>query len=55
MGEVLTFSEEAGNYEVYLGNAFQVQEDGTLLPIPGPGVLLTRENPIIRVELWNPS
>jgi hypothetical protein len=28
---------------------------GSLLPIVGEGVLLTRENPIIRVELWNPG
>lgn len=54
MGWVDTFSEEAGNYELFLSQASQVQPDGTLLPIPGPGVLLTRENPIIRVELWNP-
>lgn len=54
LGWVDTFSEEAGNYEVFLSKAFQVQSDGTLLPIAGPGVLLTRENPIIRVELWNP-
>src|SRR2546427_594651 len=35
-------------------NASQVQLDGSLLPIVGEGVLLTRENPIVRVELWNP-
>jgi hypothetical protein len=54
MGWIDTFSEEAGNYEVLLSCASQVQADGSLLPIDGPGVLLTRENPIIRVELWNP-
>lgn len=50
-----TFSEEAGNYEVLLGQAAQVQPDGSLLPINGEGVLLTRENPIIRVEFWYPQ
>ena len=54
LGWVDTFSEEAGNYEIFLSRASQVQEDGSLLAIPGPGVLLTRENPIVRVELWNP-
>lgn len=54
MGIVDTFSEEAGNYEILLGNAAQVQPDGSLLPVEGEGVLLTRENPILRVELWNP-
>jgi hypothetical protein len=54
MGVIDTFSEEAGNYEILLGNASQVQPDGTLLAVEGEGVLLTRENPIIRVELWNP-
>lgn len=55
MGVVDTFSEEAGNYELFLSRASQVQEDGTTLPIKGTGVLLTRENPIIRVEFWNPG
>ena len=54
IGEIDTFSEEAGNYEILLSNASQVQLDGSLLPIVGEGVLLTRENPIVRVELWNP-
>ena len=54
LGVVDTFSEEAGNYEVFLSRASQVQLDGTLLPINGEGVLLTRENPIYRVEWWNP-
>jgi len=53
IGEIDTFSEEGGNYEILLSNASQVQLDGSLLPIVGEGVLLTRENPIIRVELWN--
>jgi hypothetical protein len=53
LGVVDTFSEEAGNYEVFLSHAFQVQPDGTLLPIVGEGVLLTRENPIYRVEWWH--
>jgi len=53
IGEIDTFSEETGNYEILLSNASQVQLDGSLLPIVGEGVLLTRENPIIRVELWN--
>ena len=44
-----------GNYEILLSNASQVEPDGTLLPIQGQGVLLTRENPIIRVELWAPG
>jgi hypothetical protein len=48
-----TFSEEAGNYELLLSRASQVQPDGSLLPIEGKGVLLTRENPIIRVEFWS--
>lgn len=52
MGLIDTFSEEAGNYELFLGRASQVQGDGTFLPIEGQGVLLTRENPIVRVELW---
>ena len=47
--------DEAGNYEILLSNASQVEPDGTLLPIQGQGVLLTRENPIIRVELWAPG
>jgi len=55
IGVVDTFSEEAGNYEILLSNASQVEPDGTLLPIQGQGVLLTRENPIIRVELWAPG
>jgi len=55
IGEIDTFSEEAGNYEILLSNASQVQVDGSLLPIVGEGVLLTRENPIVRVELWNPG
>src|SRR5258708_17650699 len=54
VGEIDTFSEEAGNYEILLSNASQVQVDGSLLPILGEGVLLTRENPILRVDLWNP-
>jgi hypothetical protein len=32
-----------------------VEPDGSLLPIEGEGVLLTRENPIVRVELWYPG
>jgi len=55
IGVVDTFSEEAGNYEILLSSASQVEPDGTLLPIQGQGVLLTRENPIIRVELWAPG
>jgi hypothetical protein len=55
LGWIDTFSEETGNYELFLSRAFQVQQDGSLLAIPGPGVLLTKENPIIRVELWNPG
>jgi hypothetical protein len=55
IGIVDTFSEEAGNYEILLSHASQVELDGTLLPIDGEGVLLTRENPIIRVELWAPG
>lgn len=55
IGRVDTFSEEAGNYEILLSNASQVQLDGSLLPVAGEGVLLTRENPIFRVELWNPG
>jgi hypothetical protein len=55
MGWIDTFSEEAENYEIYLSRASQLQVDGTSLPISGPGVLLTRENPIVRVELWNPT
>lgn len=55
MGVIDTFSEEAGNYEILLGKASQVQLDGTFLPIEGQGVLLTRENPIVRVELWSPT
>lgn len=55
LGKIDLFSEEAGNYEILLTQASQVEPDGTLLPIAGEGVLLTRENPIIRVELWNPG
>ena len=55
LGQIDTFSEEAGNFEVLLSRASQVQLDGTLLPIRGEGVLLTRENPIVRVELWSPG
>ncbi len=55
MGVVDTFSEDAGNYEVFLTRASQVQDDGTLLPIRGNGVLLTKENPIVRVEFWDPG
>ena len=55
LGVVDTFSEEAGNYEILLGQAAQVQPDGSLLPINGEGVLLTRENPIVRVEFWYPK
>ena len=55
VGEIDTFSEEAGNYEILLSNASQVQLDGSLLPVVGEGVLLTKENPIIRVELWDPG
>jgi hypothetical protein len=55
IGVVDTFSEEAGNYEILLSNASQVEPDGILLPINGEGVLLTRENPIVRVELWSPG
>ena len=55
MGEIDTFSEEAGSDEILLSDASQVQPDGSLLPIRGEGVLLTRENPIVRVELWNPA
>lgn len=55
LGVVHTFSEEAGNYELFLSRASQVQPDGTLLPINGEGVLLTRENPIYRVEWWRPA
>jgi len=54
-GEIDTVSEEAGNYEILLSDASQVQPDGSLLPVAGEGVLLTRENPIVRVELWNPA
>jgi hypothetical protein len=52
LGVIDTFSEEAGNYEILLSRAAQVQADGSFLPIDGDGVLLTRENPIIRVEFW---
>lgn len=55
MGFIDTFSEEAGNYEVFLSSAYQVQENAENLPIKGAGVLLTRENPIIRVEWWKPA
>ncbi len=55
MGIIDTFSEEAGNYELFMSKASQVQADGVLLPISGQGVLLTRENPIVRVELWKPD
>lgn len=55
IGFIDTFSEEAGNYEVFLSRANQVQENGEHLPIEGQGVLLTRENPIIRVEWWKPA
>lgn len=53
MGVIDLFSEEAGNYEVSLARASQVQPDGTLLPIKGRGVLLTRENAVIRIEFWD--
>jgi hypothetical protein len=55
IGFVDTFSEDAGDYEVFLTDASQVETDGTLLPIHGNGVLLTKENPITRVEFWNPA
>ena len=55
IGFIDTFSEEAGNYEVFLSRAYQVQENGDHLPIDGQGVLLTRENPIVRVEWWKPT
>ncbi len=55
IGLIDTFSEEAGNYEVFLSRAYQVQEDGEHLAIEGQGVLLTRENPIVRVEWWRPT
>ena len=44
IGEIDTFSEEAGNFEILLSDASQVRPDGSLLPIHGEGVLLTREN-----------
>ena len=55
IGRIDTFSEESGNYEILLSHASQVQPDGTLLSVSGEGVLLTRENPIVRVELWDPA
>jgi len=55
LGVIDTFSETAGDYELLLGRAAQIQPDGSLLPIEGEGVLLTRENPVIRVELWRPA
>jgi hypothetical protein len=55
LGKIDLFSEEAGRYEILLTEASQVEPDGSLLPIEGEGVLLTRENPIVRVELWYPG
>jgi len=53
LGSINTFSEAAGNYEIFLSQAYQVDAGGELKSVEGPGVLLTRENPIVRVELWN--
>jgi hypothetical protein len=53
LGSINTFSEEAGSYEIFLSQAYQVDLEGALAPINGPGVMLTRENPIVRVELWD--
>ena len=48
------YSEEPGVHELFLADAFLVKEDDTTEPVPGHGLLLTRESDILFIEFLDP-
>jgi hypothetical protein len=55
LGILLYYSDSSEEASVYLKNASWVAEDGQLIPIPGSGILLTKNSDIRSVSLLNPE
>lgn len=54
LGILLYYSDTSGEGSVYLMDAAWVDEANQTIPIPGPGILLTRSSDIRSVSLLNP-
>jgi hypothetical protein len=55
LGILLYYSDTSDEGSVYLKEASWVDESGQTIPIPGPGILLTRNSEIRSVSLLNPA
>jgi hypothetical protein len=55
LGVLLYYSDNSEDDSVYLSQASWVDKDGQTVPIPGPGILLTRNSGIRSVSLLNPA
>lgn len=54
LGIVTYYSDDATDCSVYLEQASWVNEDGDVIPIPGPGILLTKNAGIKSISFLNP-
>jgi hypothetical protein len=55
LGSLLYYSDVAEDASVYLTQASWVDVNGNTVPIPGPGILLTKTSGIRSVSLLNPA
>ena len=55
LGVLQFYSDAADDASVYLIDAAWVKEDGTTVPIPGPGILLGRNSDIQSISLLDPA
>jgi len=55
LGVLLYYSDNSEDDSVYLSQASWVDKDGQTVPIPGPGILLTKNSGIRSVSLLNPA
>jgi len=55
LGVLLYYSDNSEDDSVYLSQASWVDKDGQTVPIPGPGLLLTKNSGIRSVSLLNPA
>jgi hypothetical protein len=55
LGILLYYSDTSDEGSVYLKEASWVDETGQTIPIPGPGILLTKNSEIRSVSLLNPE
>ena len=55
LGNLHYYSDVAEDASIYLSNAYWVDANGDEIPIPGPGILLTKNSGIRSVSLLNPA